>query len=258
MSRHFGENSNLQSRHRVVALLNSSDLLCQACSLDTTVNLVPSDFRQVPSSKYTLTFFDWHFGQTKDFSIKIWCFLRTKRSNMQLKKNGRPSFANCITRQPLEYLAFHSSRKEGIFQKTAPLYEKGYSLRQIADETGLPRTSIRDALLAGGIDLKSGKPKTAGRTKTTRSIRLGVAPYGFAWLRGRLVMDPRESEIVRLIVQSWQSGENYTAITQQLNRLKRRTRSGGAWDHSLVRRIVLRYQQNPDSYKEALSWVSPN
>jgi hypothetical protein len=108
-------------------------------------------------------------------------------------------------------------------------------------------------LVEGGIDLKSGRPKTAGRSKKARSIRLGVAPYGFAWLRGCLVADPREGEIVRLIVQSWQSGHNFTAITQQLNRLKRRTRSGGAWDHSLVRRIVLRYQQNPDSYKEALS-----
>ncbi len=172
--------------------------------------------------------------------------------------SGRPSFANCITRQPLEYLAFHSSRKEGVFQKAAPLYEKGYSLRQIADETGFPRSSIRDALVAGGVDLGSGDRQTSKLAKSARPIRLGVAPYGFAWLRGRLVMDPRESEIVRLIVQSWQSGQNYTAITQQLNRLKRRTRSGGAWDHSLVRRIVLRYQQNPDSYKEALSWVSPN
>lgn len=92
-----------------------------------------------------------------------------------------------------------------------------------------------------------------GRSKATRPIRLGVAPYGFTWLRGRLVADPREGEIIRLIVQSWQSGHNFTAITQLLNRLKHRTRSGKTWDHSLVRRIVLRYQQNPETYKEALS-----
>lgn len=92
-----------------------------------------------------------------------------------------------------------------------------------------------------------------GCSKATRPIRLGVAPYGFTWLRGRLVADPREGEIIRLIVQSWQSGHNFTAITQLLNRLKHRTRSGKTWDHSLVRRIVLRYQQNPETYKEALS-----
>ena len=172
--------------------------------------------------------------------------------------NGRPSFLNCIIRQPHEYLEFHSSRHEGIIQKVAPLYEKGYSLRQIADETGFPKTTIRDALLEGGIVLRPDNKQAAKLEKTARPIRLGIAPYGFAWLRGRLVSDPREGEIVRLIVQSRLAGQTNTAITQHLNRLRKRTRSGGDWAHSLVRRIVLRYRQNPDTYKEAFSWASPN
>jgi hypothetical protein len=94
--------------------------------------------------------------------------------------------------------------------------------------------------------------------KKAKTVRIGVSPYGFAWLRGRLVMDPKEIEIVQLIIKLWQSGQKFSAIARHLNGLRKRTRSGSQWEHSLVRKIVLRYQNNSNQIEEIIKWASIN
>jgi hypothetical protein len=173
-------------------------------------------------------------------------------------KNGRRKHPNCINGQPLEYISFTSSRKEAIIEKVAPLYERGLSLKQIAQETKIPKTSVRDALIAGGVSLRPHTSLAARLPAKARQMRIGVAPYGFCWFQGRLVADPKEMEIVQLIIRLWQEEQTYSAITRHLNELRKRTRCGGKWDHSLVRNIILRHQKNPNQLKEALSWDSTN
>jgi len=91
-----------------------------------------------------------------------------------------------------------------------------------------------------------------------RAIRNGAAPYGFCWLRGRLVVDPKEIETARLVIQLWQSQQTFAAITRRLNGLKKKNRAGGKWDHSLVRSIIRRHKNNPNQIEEVISWDSKN
>jgi len=171
---------------------------------------------------------------------------------------GRPPYANRIIRQPLEYIEFQTSRKEGISKKIAVLYGEGLSLRQVSDETGVAKSSVRETLIGDGVELRPHPKVAVGRNFASKPTRVGIPPYGFAWLRGRMVVDPREIETVRLIIHSWQAGCTVTAIAHKLIRLRKKTRNGGIWDHSLVRKIIVRYQHNPRSIEEVFTWESKN
>ncbi len=171
---------------------------------------------------------------------------------------GRRCYPNYINRQPIEYIEYRCSRKDTINKIVAPLYEKGLSLRQIAQEAGIPKTSVRGALISQGIGLRPHTKLAATLPKKARAMRIGVPPYGFYWLRGRLVVDPKEIENVCLIIQLWQSRETFAVIVRRLNELKKKTRCGGKWDHSLVRNIILRHKNNPNKIEEVILWGSKN
>lgn len=146
----------------------------------------------------------------------------------------------------------------GIFREIAPLYEKGLTLRQIAAQTGLPKTTIRDALAEGGIVLRPSGSLPAKRRPTDKPTQIGVPPYGFSWFRGRLVADPKEIENVHLILRLRKSGRSFTGIAEHLNQLRIRPRRGSRWDHSAIRKIVNRHKDSSNQPEEVLTWDSVN
>lgn len=146
------------------------------------------------------------------------------------------------------------SRKHAINPEVAPLYEIGLSLREISDRLRIPKTAVRDALIVNGVSLRSHSPVTADLSNRARKIRIGIPPFGFSWLRGRLVVDPNEIEVVQLVIELWRSGQTYAAITRRMNELGKVNRAGGKWDHSLVRSIVRRHKNNPEQIEEIPYW----
>jgi len=119
-----------------------------------------------------------------------------------------------------------------------------------------PRTTVRNSLRRAGIELRL-SPSLPGKSRRkARGVRVGIPPYGFSWLRGRLVVNAEEIETVRLIVKLWQDGMNYTAIAVHLNGHGIKTRKHSSWDHSLIRRVVKRHQQNPNQVEEVIKWES--
>jgi hypothetical protein len=74
-------------------------------------------------------------------------------------------------------------------------------------------------------------------------IRPPVLPYGFAWLEGKLVKDPREYKVVLKVIGLWQAGKSLTAIAGALNDQRVHTRNGKKWFHSSIGAIVKRYQE---------------
>ncbi|OFZ55151.1 MAG: hypothetical protein A2428_13105 [Bdellovibrionales bacterium RIFOXYC1_FULL_54_43] len=42
--------------------------------------------------------------------------------------------------------------------------------------------------------------------RKAKGVRVGIPPFGFSWLRGRLVVNAEEIETVRLIIKLWQDG----------------------------------------------------
>ncbi len=155
--------------------------------------------------------------------------------------------------QSHDYIDFFIASKQGINQRCNELYQSGLSIREIVIETNIPKTSVIEALYAAGnIQSNDGGRKSITTLRATPS-RKGVAPYGFAWFKSRLVAAPTEIETVRRIINYWQSGSTLRAITDHLNGHKIKTRNGGEWEHSLIRRIIMRHKKNPKQIEEVLS-----
>ncbi|WP_142409960.1 recombinase family protein [Bacteriovorax stolpii] len=68
----------------------------------------------------------------------------------------------------------------------------------------------------------------------------GHTPYGYAYLDGKLLIDPKEQIVLRKILKLRQAGQTFQAIADELNHHKTLTRSGKPWIKSVIRSIVLR------------------
>jgi len=76
----------------------------------------------------------------------------------------------------------------------------------------------------------------------TSAKRPGHAPYGYGYLNGALVVDPKEFTIVQRILKLRKSGKSSYAIAKILNDSKSPTRLGGHWRTCVVAKIIERDQ----------------
>lgn len=84
----------------------------------------------------------------------------------------------------------------------------------------------------------------ASKIDRTQNKRGGYTPYGYAYLDGKLLIDPKEQITVRKILKLRHEGKTFQAIADELNRHKIPTRSGKPWIKSVIRSIVLRTKGN--------------
>lgn len=80
----------------------------------------------------------------------------------------------------------------------------------------------------------------------------GAAPYGFMYFRGRLVVHPKEFEVLQMIVERHKKGEGTCAIARYLNSLKVRSKRGKTWEHSAIRKVIEHYSANAERIERAL------
>lgn len=133
---------------------------------------------------------------------------------------------------------------ERIYEKCAPLYEKGLSIRDIEEQTGIPKSTVRETLKKNGITLRNPLNGNARHIDRLHNKRGGHTPYGYAYLDGQLIVDPKEQIIVRKIMKLHQSGLSGNAIAKELNRQKIPSRTGKSWSPCVVRRIIKLNQSN--------------
>ena len=129
-----------------------------------------------------------------------------------------------------------------VFERCGPLYEKGMSLREIAKQTGIPKTSIKEALNAAGVALRNYSSGRYPLSKRATVQKPGRPPYGYGYLDGQLAIDPREYSVVKQILDLWQSGKTFNAIAAVLNKKKIKSRNQKKWTRSVVRGIVIRHE----------------
>ncbi len=131
-----------------------------------------------------------------------------------------------------------------IFEKCAPLYESGLSIRDIEERTGIPKSTVRETLKKNGMALRNPLNGNAIHIDGLHTKRGGHTPYGHAYLDGKLLLDPKEQIIVRKILKLHQSGLSGNAIAKELNHQKVPSRTGKSWSPCVVRRIIKLNQSN--------------
>lgn len=130
-----------------------------------------------------------------------------------------------------------------IIEKCAPLYEKGLSLRDIEERTGIAKSTIRETLKKSGFALRNSLNGNSSKIDNKQTKRGGSTPFGYAYLDGKLLMDPKEQVALRKILRLWNSGKSYQAIADELNDKKIPTRSGKPWIRSVVKSIILKAKE---------------
>ena len=99
---------------------------------------------------------------------------------------------------------------------------------------------MRETLKKNGMALRNPLNGNAIHIDGLHTKRGGHTPYGYAYLDGKLLIDPKEQVVVRKILKFRQDGQTFQAIADELNRHKIPTRSGKPWIKSVIRSIVLR------------------
>jgi hypothetical protein len=140
-------------------------------------------------------------------------------------------------------IMFFPTTKDRIFEICTPLYSQGMSLREIAKQIDLPRTTIKAALNAGGLPMRSAAEGDNSDSKSSRPMKAGAVPYGYAYLEGRPVKEPKEYKVVLQIQNLWQSGKGCSAIARALNDQKILTRGGKRWAKGIISRIIKRQEE---------------
>jgi hypothetical protein len=84
----------------------------------------------------------------------------------------------------------------------------------------------------------------------TQVVRAGNTPFGYTYLEGKLVVDPREYKVVLEMYRLWQGGQSLRAISRHLNDQKVATRLGKSWKHEVVKNIIECHERDLRRSKE--------
>ncbi len=144
---------------------------------------------------------------------------------------------------PHDIIKFTLRCKENIFEVSKSFYELGCNLKEIARLTGFARTSIRTALIEGGVVIREYVPAPSLEDTWPKVSKRGVAPFGYAYRKNQLVMDTKEFKVVLSIYSMWLKGMSLKAIVIHLNWYKIPTRHGKKWNKEKVKTIIERHNR---------------
>ncbi len=127
-----------------------------------------------------------------------------------------------------------------ISKEMIELWQKGGSFNDISRITGKSRARVRATLHRNGISTRP-KIEESKVTAWRKSGRTNAhPPFGFTYYLGRLVIEPREHEILLLIERLAKEGLNPNAIAEHLNVKTFKPRRAGKWNRNSVRLILQR------------------
>ncbi len=164
------------------------------------------------------------------------------------QKIGRPVLSTHALGQVHDIIKLTSPIRQGISEKVVALSALGKSQRWIASELKVSKSWVQWTLERNEKELGKESKGTFLPIKSAFRCRIGRPPFGFDFLEGRLLENPRELHTVQKIIALWNSGHSFRATAKELNRLKLKTRKGTNWDHSVVSDIILRAQGSDSPY----------
>lgn len=145
--------------------------------------------------------------------------------------------------QPHDIIDISLLVKQVVSQKTAELYEKGYSTRAIARQLGIGKTTVNSHLAASNVELRSHSNDQLHNRNKPKTKSVKTAPYGFCLVDGLLHKDPKEQSILKLILKWAKQGQSHCAIARKLNEQKLKPRHAAKWSQPTVGYIIKRHQE---------------
>jgi len=97
---------------------------------------------------------------------------------------------------------------------------------------------VRETQVKNGMSLRNPLNGNARHIDRLHTKRGGSTLYGYAYLDGQLLLDPKEQIIVRKILKLHQSGMSGNAIANELNDQIIPSRTGKTWRPCVVRRNI--------------------
>lgn len=153
---------------------------------------------------------------------------------------GCPSIHISNLYGPLDFIEYFDRRSPRIIEKIGSLYLNGLSITEIHRQTGIPRSTVYASIRTNRHKLRPPPdvPYTRWRRGNPKPRR--NPPYGYGWLSGELVKDPKEYPIVQLIESLWKQGRSVGEIVRYLNGRGYRSRLGRDWGYGVIKRIFRR------------------
>jgi len=100
------------------------------------------------------------------------------------------------------------------------------------------------------VDIRDFRNSQKTKPDPTQVVCAGTTPFGYTYLEGKLVVDPREYKVVLEMYRLWQDGQSLRAISRHLNDRKVPTRFGKSWKHEVVKKIIERHEKDLKRSKE--------
>lgn len=139
-----------------------------------------------------------------------------------------------------ESIELNQGRQTRLFEKCIELHNNGCSINEIARQLATVRFRVRTNLRRAGIETN---PKIREKNYTVwRKSRRTQAhpPFGYMYYLGKLVIQPREHEILLLIGCLAKDGKSSNAIAEYLNSKSLSPRSAKQWSRNSVLLILKR------------------
>ena len=104
-----------------------------------------------------------------------------------------------------------------------------HTYSEISNLIGIPKTTV---FRITKIQLKV--------STETKKLKSGASPYGYVLINGSLVEDPKEQQVIQIIMRRWYSGESFKTIAQFLNSKGFVTKMYKSWSYFSVKTVIER------------------
>ncbi|MDD3021733.1 MAG: recombinase family protein [Alphaproteobacteria bacterium] len=160
------------------------------------------------------------------------------------KKIGRRTVSVNARSQVVEILQKNVMKPKDIIGEICDLYSKNLSLRDIAKQLNLSKTTVREYLIKTGVARRPKDPTPEQVARWRIGKTKAPPPFGFCYFQGQLVKNPIEYDTLLKIYRQWKSGMDANELTRYLNEKKLKPRKAKQWHNKAVRKILARFESN--------------
>ncbi|AHI06560.1 hypothetical protein BDW_10300 [Bdellovibrio bacteriovorus W] len=139
----------------------------------------------------------------------------------------------------IEFSCFSLSR---ISEEIASFENINLSLSEISNHTSLKRTTIWKAKKLQKRPIRVSNAVPYDRWRKGHKRTGARPPYGFCFLLGEVVPEPKEYPTLLLLHKLWNNDESRMSILNKLEERGLKSRTGKAWSYGVIKSIIKRFE----------------